>query len=128
MKSILKSLGAILAGLTAGAILSILCDYIMAAAGLMNMERFIDSPLHIVLIVVLYRFAFNTVGCYLTARLAPSKPMLHAMILGTICLLLSLIGMFFMWDQATPFYHIAIALIALPGAWIGGKLYLLKNK
>ncbi len=127
MKSILKSIGAIIAGMIAGASLAILSDYIMAATGLMHMERFKDTPSHIVLIVILYRFVFNTAGCYLTARLAPSKPMLHALALGIIGLLLSLIGIFFMWDQATPFYNIAIMLISLPSAWLGGKLYGLKT-
>lgn len=128
MKKILKSTGAIIIGLIAGASLSILSDYIMAAAGLMNMERFKDTPSHIVLIVILYRFLFNTAGCYLTAKLSPFKPMLHALAVGVIGLLLSLIGMVFMWEQATPFYNIAIMLISLPTAWIGGKLYVINNR
>lgn len=128
MKKILKSTGAIIIGLIAGASLSILSDYIMAAAGLMNMERFKDTPSHIVLIVILYRFLFNTAGCYLTAKLSPFKPMLHALAVGVIGLLLSLIGMVFMWEQATPFYNIAIMLISLPSAWIGGKLYVINNR
>ena len=129
MKNILKSIVAIFMGIAAGAVLSILSDSIMAAAGYMDMEKFINSPLHIVLIVILYRFVFNTIGCYLTARMAPSRPMLHAMILGTVGVLISVIGMFSMWNKATPFYNIAILLMALPSAWIGGKLYIIaRNK
>lgn len=128
MKRILKSVGAIIIGLIAGSILTILGDYIMVATGLMNMERFVDTPLHILLIVILYRFVFNAVGCYVTAKLASSKPMLHALALGIIGFVLSLAGTFFMWAQATPFYNIAIILIALPSAWIGGKLYIINNK
>lgn len=128
MKRILKSIGAIIIGLIAGASLSILSDYVMAVTGYMDMERFINTPSHIVLVVILYRFVFNTAGCYLTAKLSPFKPMQHALALGIIGLLLSLIGIFFMWDQATPFYNIAIMLISLPSAWIGGKLYMINNR
>jgi hypothetical protein len=44
-----------------------------------------------------YRTVSNTLGCYLAARLAPSKPMKHAIILGTIGFALTIVGSTVMW-------------------------------
>jgi len=58
----------------------------------------------------------------LTARLAPSRPMLHAMILGGIGVVLSILGAVAMWDPAFAWYPIALAASALPSAWLGARL------
>ena len=66
-------------------------------------------------------------GCYLTAKLSPNKPMKHVMIIGIIGTVLSILGSFTMWDKAIPFYNMAIILISLPAAWLGGQLFLKKQ-
>jgi len=122
-KTILKSVGAIAAGFFTTVILSIVADTIMGATGLMNMENFKATTTGIILVVTLYRFIFNVLGCYIAARLAPKKPMKHAVILGSIGLALSIMGSAAMWDKAVLWYNLAIILIALPCAYIGGKLH-----
>jgi hypothetical protein len=69
-----------------------------------------------------YRAVFDVFGCYLTARLAPARPMLHAMILGAIGLVLSILGAIAMWDPAFAWYPILLAASALPSGWLGGHL------
>jgi hypothetical protein len=88
------------------------------------MQNFKQNSSLIVAFVVIYRFAFNVAGCYLTAKLAPNKPMKHVIIIGVIGTILGILGSVAMWDQAVPWYNIAIILISLPSAWLGGKLYL----
>ncbi len=122
--TLFKSIGAVLAGLVAGAVLSVGMDFTLSAAGILDMDRFKDNPSWLVLVVALYRFLFNTAGCYIAAALAPARPMRHALALGFLGLLLSLLGSFMMWDQAVAWYNISIILMALPCAWIGGRLYL----
>lgn len=122
-KTLLKSIGAILAGFLSGALLSIGADLLMEQSGMMSMEHFKESPLYILLIVIAYRFVFNVAGCYLTARLAPNKPMKHAIIIGIIGTVLSIVGTIAMWDLAIPFYNITIILMSLPSAWLGGWLF-----
>jgi hypothetical protein len=127
-KSIIKSIGAVLAGFVLGAVLSVGTDFMMDKMGIMSMENFKQTPFLIICVVIVYRFVFNVIGCYLTARLAPNKPMKHVIIIGIIGTVLGILGSVAMWDKAVPFYNIAIILISLPSAWLGGKLYLSNNK
>jgi hypothetical protein len=59
----------------------------------------------------------------LAARLAPSAPARHALILGGIGVLLSTLGAIAMWDHGPGWYSIANIVIALPCAWAGAKLF-----
>lgn len=126
-KTIFKSIGAILAGFVLGAVLSVGADFLMGEMGIMSMENFKQTPLFVIFLVIVYRFIFNVIGCYLAARLAPNNPMKHVIIIGVIGTVLSLLGSFAMWDKAIPFYNIAIILISLPSAWLGGQLFLKKQ-
>jgi hypothetical protein len=123
-KTTLKSIGAILAGFITGAVLSMAADFIMEKTGMMSMQHFKQSSPAILLLVIGYRFVFNVLGCYLAARLAPGKPMKHALIIGVIGTVLSIVGTVAMWDMAIPFYNITIIVMSLPSAWLGGKLFL----
>ncbi len=123
-KTIWKSIGAILGGFIAGTLLTVAADFTMQSLGLLDMERFKSASPGIVLIVTIYRFVFSIAGCFIVASLAPANPMRHAMILGWIGLGLSLTGSVFMWDQAAAWYNMAVILMAIPSAWIGGKLFL----
>lgn len=123
-KQIIKSIGAILAGFVLGAALSIGTDFLIEKSGMMSMENFKDTSFGILVLVITYRFIFNITGCYLTAKLAPNNPMKHVIIIGIIGIVLSILGAIAMWDKAIPFYNIAIILISLPSAWIGGKLFI----
>ena len=73
-----------------------------------------------------YRIIYSILGSYLTARLAPNRPMWHAMVLGVVGFVVSIAGAAATWNRQPPlgphWYPIAVALIALPCAWIGGKL------
>lgn len=123
-KTLFKSIGAILAGFFTGAILSIGTDFLMEKQGVMSPENFKQTAPAIIFLVIVYRFIFNVIGCYITARLAPNKPMKHVIIIGIIGTVLSILGTIAMWDKALPVYNIAIILISLPSAWLGGQLFL----
>ncbi len=118
----LKSAGAIAAGFFAAALLSIATDVILEQTGVMKTEPFNDNPGWLIFLVIVYRFVYNTAGCYLAALLAPNRPMRHAMIIGFIGFFLSILGAVVMWDKVMAVYNISIIVIALPCAWIGGKL------
>jgi hypothetical protein len=63
-------------------------------------------------------------GCYVTARLAPSKPLAHALVLGGIGVVLSVLGAIAMWGAGPAWYSLTIIAIAPPCAWLGGILRL----
>lgn len=71
---------------------------------------------------LIYVSIYAIAGCYLTARLAPSHPMRHAMILGVLGLLFSIAGTMSRWSLTPPWYNILGLVLVLPCAWIGGSL------
>ncbi len=77
-----------------------------------------------------YRLVFNVLGCYLAARLAPRNPMRHAMILGAIGLVLSIVGAIgaISMKVGPAWYPILLALSALPCAWVGGMLHAQRHR
>ncbi|MBS4063833.1 MAG: hypothetical protein KGZ74_04705 [Chitinophagaceae bacterium] len=122
-RTIWKSIAAILAGFMLAAILSIGTDILLNSLGIIDMESFKDSSTVIILIVIIYRFIYNVIGCYLTSKLAPDKPMKHALIIGVIGTLFALLGSIVMWDKAVAWYNISVIIISLPSAWIGAKSF-----
>lgn len=125
-KETLKSIGAVIAGFALLVILSIIMDSILEKTGVMKTEPFNENPVWLIAIIILYRTIFNTFGCYLTARLAPNKPMKHAIILGIIGVVLTIVGLIAMWDIPPRWYPISLIVLTLPASWLGGKMAILK--
>jgi hypothetical protein len=81
------------------------------------------------LLALSYRIVFGVVGGYIAAKLAPYSPMGHALTLGIIGFVLSSAGAIVaitQQDLGPSWYPIALALTAVPTAWLGGYLYLKK--
>jgi hypothetical protein len=72
-----------------------------------------------------YRIVISVAGAWLTARLAPNKPIKHAMILGYVGVVLGLVGLAATWNKGLGprWYPIALVVLAIPQCWIGGKIY-----
>jgi len=73
-----------------------------------------------------YRTIYTIAGGYVTARLAPNKPMGHVWTLGVIGLLAAIAGTAATWDKGPEFgpkwYPLALVVLAIPCVWLGGKL------
>ncbi len=126
-RNVLKSTGAVLAGIATGAILSIGTDMLLQNLGIF--PSFEDPALFtagMLIAATAYRSVFNVGGSCITAALAPRNPMRHSMILGAIGALASIAGAIAMRDKSAtaPWYPIALIVLALPCAWLGGKLCL----
>lgn len=121
-KETLKSIGAVIAGFALLVILSMITDIILEKTGVMKTDPFVENPVWLIVIIVLYRTIFNILGCYLTARLAPNKPLKHAIILGMIGVVLTIVGLIAMWDISPRWYPISLIVLTLPAAWVGGKM------
>lgn len=120
-----RSLVAILAGLAVIFALSVGTDQILHATGVYPPW---GRPMTHSLfgLATLYRIVYGVLGCWVTARLAPSRPLAHAMTLGGIGVVLSLAGLVAAQKQ-TPalgplWYSLAIVAISLPCAWVGGRI------
>jgi hypothetical protein len=125
-KTTIKSIGAVLAGFIFIVITHTATDAILESAGVLPKGNlFVGTGL--ILIVIGYRAVFSLIGCYLTAKLAPRNPMKHALILGLIGLVLSSIGAIVAADLGPAWYAWTLAAMALPIAWLGGKLHELRK-
>lgn len=81
------------------------------------------------LLALSYRTIYTVLGGYLTARYAPHSPMAHVWVYGTIGLVLGTAGAIVTipLNLGPAWYPVAIALTALPCAWLGGVLYRMKD-
>jgi hypothetical protein len=122
-RRILRSTGAVLAGLIAIAAASTGTDALMRATGVFPYSATAISDT-LLLLALAYRTIFGIAGTYLTARLAPSRPAQHAYILGAIGTVLATLGAIAMWHVGGHWYAIANIVIALPTAFVGSQLAL----
>jgi hypothetical protein len=127
MLSTLKSIGAVFAGAITGIALSLGTDAVMHAFHLFPAigQPMTDSRL--LALATVYRTIYGVLGGYVTARLAPSRPMLHAFILGTLGELAAIAGVIATWNDVNKYgphwYPIALVILALPPALLGAWLY-----
>jgi hypothetical protein len=122
-RRMLRRIGAVHAGFLAIVILSFATDMVLHAAGVFPAlgEPMTDAHLPL-LLATAYRIVYGIVGSYIAAWLAPDHPMQHALALGAVGLVLSIVGAVVMWDAGPAWYSLAIIAIAMPCAWAGGRL------
>ena len=119
----IKSILAILAGMVAVAALSIGTDQVLVWAKYFPpLEQFNSFSTEMLIVATIYRSLYAVLGGTLAARLAPSAPMTHALILGAIGTAIALLGAILMWKLGTHWYPIALVVTALPCTWLGGRL------
>jgi hypothetical protein len=122
---ILRSIGGVVAGIAVSVALSLVTDLILHKVGFFPPigQPAASGPL---LVATVYRTIYGVLGSYIAARLASSRPMLHAMALGILGLVVSTIGAVATWNRTAEFgphwYPVALVILALPTAWLGGKL------
>jgi hypothetical protein len=74
-------------------------------------------------LALFYRSVYTALGGYVTASLAPSRPMRHALILAVIGTIAGILGTIANWDKSVAWYPIALIIISPFCLWLGGKLY-----
>ncbi|SRR6266567_535154 len=124
-----RSILAVLAGIVVGAVLSLGTDALLEAVGVFpKIGKQMSDALFA--LATAYRIVYGILGSYVIARLAPDRPMQHALIGGVLGLVVSIIGAVVTWnrDLGPHWYAIGIAVTALPCAWVGGKLRLMQMR
>ncbi|HXX46434.1 MAG TPA: hypothetical protein VEJ38_17060 [Candidatus Acidoferrales bacterium] len=112
-----RSILAVLAGIVVGAVLSLGTDFALHAIGLFppvgkwtNDSQFA--------IATAYRTIYNVLGSYVIARLAPIRPMSHALFGGVLGLIVSAVGAATTWNHVPSlgphWYPLALVILALP--------------
>jgi hypothetical protein len=118
-----KSVGAVVAGFVGVVVITTAVDAILHAVRVFPP---LDQPLDTALsgLALSYRVVIGIAGGWLTARLAPTQPVRHAVVLGVIGTVAGTVGAVATWNLGLGprWYPIAVAALALPeclvGAWL----------
>jgi hypothetical protein len=124
---VLRSIGAVIAGALVGILLSIGTDALLRRVGIFPpLDQVSPNPM--LALATAYRTLYGILGSYIAARLAPSRPMVHVMVLGSLGLVATTLGTVSTWNKGPAYgphwYPIALIVLALPTAWVGGKLWI----
>lgn len=124
-RRLVRSSLAILAGFATVVILSMGTDEAMHATGVFPPR---DQPMSDhgqYALALAYRAVFGVLGSWVAARLAPHRPMTHALTVGGIGLALSVLGAIMTrnMELGPAWYAWALVATTLPCAWLGGRLY-----
>ena len=120
----MKSVWAVFAGVLFIIVVTTLVDMLLHAIGVYPP---MNQPLTDALAVLAtaYRVVISIVGAWITAWLAPDKPLKHAIILGVVGTLLGTLGVVATWNLGLGprWYPVLLAVLAIPQCWVGGKIY-----
>ena len=122
----LRSIGAVVAGIAVGAVLSLGTDQALHE---LNVYPPWGQPMAgagLYLLALGYRLADTVLGAYVTARLAPAAPSAHVWVLAAIGFAVCTAGVVangFMPELGPLWYPVALAILSVPATWAGGCLY-----
>ena len=80
------------------------------------------TTVSLMLLTTLYVGAYATLGCYVAARLAPSHPMRHALVLGVLGLALNATTAVAIRGTVPDWYLGLNLALTMAWAWLGGRL------
>lgn len=124
-RQIFKSVIAVFLGIAAGIALTLVTDLVLHAIHLFP-PMGTRVPDGLLLLATGYRTLYSIGSSYLIARLAPYRPMQHALVGGVLGFAVSLIGTVSTWNGGPAYqphwYPIALTVLALPCAWVGGLI------
>jgi len=120
-----RSAVALLAGFAVGVAITLATDFVLHFLGVFPPlgQPTGSKPL---VLATIYRILYQVLASYITARLAPYGPMGHALVGGAIGLAICILGAVVTWNKGPAFgphwYPVALIVLAMPTAWLGGKL------
>ena len=123
MPAIVRSALAIVVGFVLIGALSVGTDLLVMRAmpGSFDAAGGTTDP-RVLALVLAYVGVYATFGCYVAARLAPDRPMRHAIVLGLLGLAMNVAVSVAKWD-ALPRWYVVIGLATtMLWAWLGGRL------
>jgi len=119
-----ESIRAVAAGVLFIIVVTTIVDLALHAAGIFRSAK---EPLTdaLALVASSYRLVIGIAGGWFTARLAPDRPMRHALILGCVGVVLGVVGVVVTWNLGLGprWYPVSLAVLAIPQCWLGGLIH-----
>ena len=124
-RNVWRSTVAVVAGVISVIVLSLGTDEMLQVAGVLPQPGEAMPEPGLNLLALGYRCAFNVVGAYITALLAPRRPLRHVQLFALIGFVLGTIGAIVTIPMklGPAWYPILLTLSALPCAWLGWLIY-----
>jgi hypothetical protein len=125
-RNIGRSILALLAGFIVNVMLSLITDFALQAAGILPaigrgpMNDFQAA------LAAAYRTLYAVISSYVLARLAPNRPMGHALTGAAIGMVIATAGAVVTRNYALGphWYSLVLIAVALPSGWAGAKLWM----
>ena len=121
----MKSVLAVVAGFVFTVVVTLALDVLMNRIGMFSRHA-VNVTTGAWLIAVAYRFVVGTAGAWITAKFAPHRPLLHALIGGAIGTAIGLVGLVMAMikgpEMGPLWYAFAVLIMILPASYIGGSL------
>src|SRR5688572_14370548 len=120
---ILRRIGSVLAGFILIGLLGFVMDTLLQRLGLLPIPTEQKFETGHALLAVSYHLLFAVLGGLVTAWLAPDRPVAHAIVLGILGIVISVLGLIaiVMLDLAPAWYGVALIVFSIPATWLGGK-------
>jgi hypothetical protein len=125
----MRSVGAVLSGIIACVLATLVTDMVLHSIRVFPPFGETMSPA-LFWLATTYRVVYGIAGSYIAARLAPGRPMEHALVPGVLAAIASIVGAAVTWNGGPAFgphwYPIVLIVTAMPCAWLGGRLRILQ--
>ncbi|MDP2898368.1 MAG: hypothetical protein Q8Q12_17660 [bacterium] len=125
-----KRIRAVLAGFFLIALLGFVTDTILQQAGILPIPSQHKFETRHALLALSYHLLFTVLGSFVTARLAPDRPIAHSIALGILGVVISILGLIAITTRnlAPAWYGWALIVLSVPVTWIGGRLAVLSQE
>jgi len=124
-----RSIAALLAGFAVNIALTLATDFGLHTAAILPP---LGQPLNNLqsVLATAYRTLYSVISSYAVARLAPYRPLEHALTGAAIGMVLATVGAVATWNRALGphWYPLALVVLALPTGWLGGKLRVMQTQ
>ena len=88
----------------------------------------LDASVSLRLFMIVYTMLSITLGGYVTARWAPQNPVRHAVAMGVVELIMTIVVMLKFFSTAPLWGWLVGSLLIVPSAWCGARLRVLGQK
>ncbi|MES2763747.1 MAG: hypothetical protein V4677_16145 [Bacteroidota bacterium] len=124
----LRLILSVVAGIAVTMALSIVTRHILYLAGIFPKIGEPEFETDLLIIALVYHSVYAVIGAVVTSHIAREKAKKASFMLGTKEVIMWILGTLLLWKHAAPWYNLSKALLGIPLAMLGWKLYELYKK